>query len=285
MGDIILLVDTSIQSELFNVVKAIVKKNKDERFNFDILPHIKSMYKKDKLGKIFRQKLIYNDKKLVACFFDPLELEFSLPLILEIMEFFDKVILVCQKQENIFFDAQKLSLMLGVDVLECDVNSQGVNNVIDTLKSNASSLFYKSQSFINYGYDFTNAVGFIDYIIRYKFKIENSNWLSVRLLEGDRVFLKEYCENLKSAVLEDKEILRQIGTAKKYLNNIEDGFDICTHIDNVKNSIIDTMINCVVQEDRNDFCFLTRENLLTGIFWIFIVAFGLFGWYFLLNLT
>jgi hypothetical protein len=37
------------------------------------------MYKKDKLGKIFRQKLIYNDKKLVACFFDPLELEFSLP--------------------------------------------------------------------------------------------------------------------------------------------------------------------------------------------------------------
>ncbi len=200
-------------------------KGKTERngkvYNFIDIPGTYSLKPRSKEEAVAGDFICFGDAQRVAVVCDATSLERNLYLALQILETgADTVVCV-----NLLDEATKKGVMVNTALLENELgvsvigmtarNGEGIEELLEKLteKKNTNNLKIK------YNENIENAIEYIIPVLR-KHNVENINhrWLSLRLLENDKM-VKDYIENNNALnELQKKEILQSAEKGRDFLS-------------------------------------------------------------------
>ncbi len=256
-------------------------------YTFVDIPGTYSLMAHSPEEEIARNFLCFQNPQAVVVVCDATCLERNLNLVLQTMEICKNVI-VCVNlldqatAKNIKLDLEKLQRELGVSVVgTIGHKKKSILSLIDTLDKNTDNKNYLK---IKYPKNLETALDILETKIQ-KHISDNINprWLALKLLEEDlklqeqiesylgKDFLED--EDIKSALIEAKELLKENGITKENLENI-----IVTAIvkkaESIANSVVSKPLNRHSLDRKLDNIFTSR---LLG-FPIMLLFLGLIFW-------
>lgn len=164
------------------------------------------------------------DAVVVVC--DATCLERNLNLVLQIMEVSKRVI-VClnlmdeAERKGIKIDEKKLAEKLGVPVVSITAREQKSLAKLTAKIDELMACDGKQQYFhIPYSYDIEKAAGIVEAAVKKRdIGIDNSRWISLKLLEGDRSILTEIDKYANYSLTSSQDIQNAVAAAKLPLEN------------------------------------------------------------------
>lgn len=209
-----------------------------EKYNYIFvdIPGTYSLFANSAEEEVARNFLCFGDLDAVVVVCDATCLERNLNLVLQIIEITDKVI-VCvnlideAKRKGITVDTNILSKELGVPVITTIAHKKkSVKKVLEALDNRCSNTAMQ----IKYSDNIENAIKIIEPFLSQKIpKNINKRWLCLRLLDADKKFKKEICDNLGFDIFDYKELSDAINLAQYTLNREKSS---------VKDEIVSTIV-------------------------------------------
>ncbi len=146
------------------------------------------------------------DAAVIVC--DATVLERNLNLVLQIREFMPQCVLCLNlmdeaKRKKIKIDTERLSRRLKMPVIETVARSKkGLKELLNALDNiiDKTNECYK----ITYPKEIEEKVSLLEPIIKSKTDIANSRWLSLRIIEGDRLLIDALKEHTKDEIITDE---------------------------------------------------------------------------------
>ncbi|MBQ3379521.1 MAG: hypothetical protein IJG50_06615 [Clostridia bacterium] len=212
----------------------------DENFVFDFLPRVSSIYEESDKGRLLREKAFTDKCDLLVVFFYPHAFNASMMILLEAMEYFDRVIIVSDASFECAFDISAFSQCMCIDAKECDGSAGSVVDTLGFIRTYGASLLYSSPSYINYGPDAECALSIISYDAEKAFTAKQKRWAASRLLRGGS-FIRELFMLFNIDGQKKDVLFRDIKKAEEYLERCVPSIKFSTYADEVFESIT----NCI----------------------------------------
>lgn len=153
-------------------------------------------------------------------------LERNLNLVLQVLEMTEKSI-VCvnlmdeAKRKKINIDVKGLSKLLGVPVVgTCAKNRKGLVDLLDQIH-NITVENQKTNTFIlKYDNSIEEAIKILEPAVHKNLVGLNSRWVTIKLLDGDVRLINSINKYCNIDILENKEIVSKLQSAREYLNKM-----------------------------------------------------------------
>lgn len=263
-------------------------KYNDKLYQIYDLPGTYSLISHSEEEEIARDFICFSNPDLTVIVCDAICLERNLNLALQIIEINDNVIICVNlldeaKRKNIDVDLDKLSHILGVPVIGTSaVNNIGIDTLMNTIENYQNTKHYR----IRYDKCIEDAIDIVYPYIKLQKNI-NKRWLSLKLIDDDKNFIKSLNNNVEFNL--NDELQDKILEARCFL--IDNGIEI----HNLKDHIVGNLVKIAedisskvvtinnknyFEKDRKIDKWITSKKvgiplmilLLMAIFWITIVG-------------
>ncbi len=216
------------------VFEGVLKKS-EKNFVITDVPGTYSLTPRSKEECVARDFLCFSDSERILVVADAVTLERNLFFVYQIAELKKKTLLCVNllddaRKKGVLLDLKLLSYELGIEVIGTSAkNNEGLKELEDAIINDC----FKIPKSLKYSADIKSVVECI-YSAIYKLPLKqiDKNWLSLRLLEGEKEFLKSLNEYLGYDILKNDEVVNAVKKAKEILKQKrltqEDFFEMVT---------------------------------------------------------
>ncbi|MGI6084918.1 MAG: ferrous iron transport protein B [Acetivibrionales bacterium] len=233
--------------------------HKGKNFILVDLPGIYSLMANSVEEEVARDFICFGNTDATVIITDATCLERNLNLVLQTLEITNNGI-VCvnlldeAESKKINIDLKELSKQLGVPVIgTCARDGKGLTELMDVVYDQTEGKSIASPYKIKYDKPIEDAIAIIEPVIPQGFGNVSHRWIAIKLLDGDKTLLKAFNEYLNIDVLDHKEIVTRLQTAREHLANT--GIDNNLFRDKVVSRIV-----CKAEEISRKTVFFENEK-------------------------
>ncbi len=210
--------------------------------------------------EVARNFICFADPDAVIVVCDATCLERNLNLVLQTMEI-SKNVVVCinlmdeAKRKNISIDIERLSQILGVPVVSTVARKKkSLDSLLRTLDRTVFEKEKKDIYKITYCDDIEKAISIIEPTVKQLFGNKlNCRWLSLKLLDRDPSLIKEINAYFGEGLLHNKQLIKAVDKAKKYLNENNVTADI------LNDSIVSSIVKACEEIAAKTICYQSEK--------------------------